>query len=374
MAYFTYHDAVELLIISSYGGAQDAEQRDIRTAIQRAYSEVATLRDWWWYHTHYRIVTSPPYSTGTISTSGTAVTLTGGTWPDWAATGGYLKVGEEIVRVATRSSGSALVLDSNLTFKDDLTDESYTLYRNVYALPSDFRNLDEPSNEYNTSMGCYVSQDAAMKLDRIAPTTGDPFHWAIVKDPDSNGWAIKTYGYPDAEETIDFTYRRSPRVLRYSGHESVARAGTIARTGSAVTGTNTTFTSAMVGSILRVGDTTNFPGPLESLTPWVSESLITAYASATSITAPSGTIASTTKYVVTDPIDVAPHMVQAVKSCAEYWLSRIRGGKTDDAYSLYQRDLMLAFEQEQLAPLSGRNQSVTSDYGWTSPLLEDRGT
>lgn len=375
MMYLTYYDVVENLIVSSFGGAQDSEQRDIRSSVIRAYNEVTTIRDWQWLHTHGRLLTSAPYSTGTISTSGTAVTLTGGTFPSWAATGGYLQVGEEIARVATRSSDTALVLDSTLTLKANVTDSVYTLYRTVYALPSDFRNMDEPSDEYNWFSGSYLTQDQAMKMERISTLSGSPLHWSVIKDPDSNGWAIRVYGYPTTVQTIDFTYRRTPRVLRLSGHEANSRVGTIERTGSAVTGTTTAFTAAMVGSILRVGDTSAVPGPQESLNPWVSESLITAYSSATAITAPSGTIAGSTKYLITDPIDVAPHMQQAVRSGAEYWLARTRASdKVERAFSVYQRDLRLAFEQEQLAPHSGRSTVVYDDMGWHSPLQADRGT
>jgi hypothetical protein len=130
----------------------------------------------------------------------------------------------------------------------------------------------------------------------------------------------------------------------------------------------------MVGSILRVGDTVNFPGPIESLNPWISESKIVSRASTTSLeTADSGTIASSTKYLITDPIDVARHMEQAVDSCCDYWLARIRNNSPDKAFALYQRDLRLAMEQDQLAPLSGRSQEVWHDGGWRSPLLADRG-
>jgi nitrate reductase alpha subunit len=131
----------------------------------------------------------------------------------------------------------------------------------------------------------------------------------------------------------------------------------------------------MAGSILRVGDTTNVPGPIESLAPWVSESKITAVGSATGLTtADSGTVASSTKYLITDPIDVAPHMQQAMDSCCDYWLARIRDKSPDKAFAMYQRDLRLAMEQDQLAPLSGRSREVWHDGGWRSPLLADRGT
>lgn len=375
MSYLTYFDLVESLIVSSYGGPQDAEQRDIRTAIHRAYSEVTQIRDWAYYHVHGRLVTDAPYATGTVTSSGVTVTLTGGTWPSWAASGGYLKVGEQICRVASRTSGSVIVLDSTLTLKADVTAQPFTLYRTVYALPSDFRNLDEPSDEYNWWSGLYVTPDEAMKIERVNNSSGTPYHWTVIKDPDSTGWAIKLIGYPTEAETIDFTYRRTARPIRYSGHETALRQGTISRSSATVTGSGTAFSSAMVGSILRVGDTTDHPGPIESLTPWVSEAKITAVGGATSLTTDaSGTVAGSTKYIITDPIDVAPHMQAVVDAACDYHLARIRGQGEDKAFQLYQRDLRLAMEMDQLAPLSGRSRYVYHDGGWRSPLLADRGT
>jgi hypothetical protein len=375
MAYTTYFDLVESLIVSSYGGPQDAEQRDIRTAIHRAYDELTTIRDWAYYHVHGRVITDAPYSTGTVTSSGSTVTLAGGTWPTWAAAGGFLKIGEQICRVASRTSGSVVVLDVALGLKDDITaPSSYTLYRTLYPLPSDFRNMDEPSDEYNWWSGLYVTPDQAMKLERVSNTSGSPLHWTIIKDPASSGWAIKLIGYPADRETIDFTYRRTARPIRYSGHEPAMRVGTISRSSQTVTGSGTAFSAGMVGSILRVGDTTNIPGPIESLTPWVSEGKITAVGSATGLTTEdSGTIASTTKYLITDPIDVAPHMSGAMDSACDYWLARIRGTGEDKAFSMYQRDLRLAMEQDQLAPISGRSRNVWHDGGWRSPLQADVG-
>jgi hypothetical protein len=374
MAYTTYFDLVESLIVSSFGGPQDAEQRDIRTAIHRAYDELTTIRDWAYYHVHGRVILQAPYDTGTVTSSGATVTLTGGTWPSWAASGAYLKVGEEICRVASRTSGSVIVLDSTLSLKADVTGVSYTLYRSLYPLPADFRNLDEPSDEYNWWSGLYVTPDQAMKIERVSNSSGEPYHWTVVKDPDSSGWAIKVVGYPTGTQTLDFTYRRTARPLRYSGHEAALRLGTITRSTTAVTGSGTAFSAAMVGSVLRIGDTTNIPGPIESLTPWVSESKITAVGSATGLTTDvSGTVAATTKYLITDPIDVAPHMAGAMDSACDYWLARIRGTGEDKAFQLYQRDLRLAMEQDQLAPLSGRSRYVWHDGGWRSPLRGDVG-
>jgi hypothetical protein len=379
MAYLTYFDLVESLIVSSFGGPQDAEQRDIRTAIHRAYDELTTIRDWSYYHVYGRVILQAPYSTGTVEVEGGTAA---GTGVDWQAVSGMtanpshftLRVADRNYQVAGYTSTSTLALsqaDADLSVP---AGASYALFRSIYPLPSDFRNMDEPSDEYNWWSGLYVTPDQAMKLERVSNSSGEPYHWTIIKDPEGTGWAIKVVGYPTKEETLDFTYRRTARPIRYSGHEPALRQGTISRSGSSVTGNGSAFASAMVGSILRVGDTTTAPGPIESLTPWVSEGKVTAVGSATGLTTEdSGTIASSTKYLITDPIDVAPHMHGVMDSACDYWLSRIRGVGEDRAFQMYQRDLRLAMEQDQLAPLSGRSREVWHDGGWRSPLEADAG-
>lgn len=372
----TYFDLVESLIVSSYGGPQDAEQRDIRTAIHRAYAEVTAIRDWAWYQTHGRLITDAPYSTGTVNVSGVNVVGTGTTFPTWAATGAYLKIGEEVCRVASRGGASNLSLDPSLGLKANVTAQPYTLYRTVYPLPSDFRNMDEPSDEYNWWSGVFVTPDQAMKLERVTNSSGSPLHWTVIKDPASNGWAIKLIGYPTERETIDFTYRRTARPIRWSGHESSARAGTATTVGDLlVYGTSTDFSSSMVGSVIRMGTTASHPGPIESLSPWVAQATISGVTDASLLATPSSLpIAAGFKYIITDPIDVAPHMEQVMDSACDYFLARIRGEKEEKAFQLYQRDLRLAMEQDQLAPLSGRSRNVWHDGGWRSPLQMDRGT
>lgn len=373
----TYFDVVEHLVTASFGGPQDAEQRDIRAAVLRAYDEVTTIRDWSYYHVHGRVLTSRPYSTGSVTYSASApsLTLVGGTWPAWMV-GAHIKIGPRVLAVAS-VSGQVATLDANIRLPDAMDGQSglaYTAYRINYPLPADFRNMDEPTDEYHWWSGVYLTPDQAMKLERVANSSGRPLHWTIIKDPNGTGYMVKLVGYPTAEETVDFMYRRSARPLKYSGHESKARAGTVARASAAVTGTSTQFSADMVGAYLRAGDTTNQPGPQWSLNPAVDETLITAVASATSLTTSgSGTLAAGTKYIITDPVDVPPHMHNVILSGAEYWLARTRAKSADKEFALYQRDLRLALERDQLAPLSGRSREIYHNGGWRSPLLPDGG-
>lgn len=376
MAYLTYFDLVESLIVSSYGGPQDAEQRDIRTAVQRAYNEVTTVNEWSYYQTHGRIITQTPYSTGTVAfnASTNQLTLTGGTWPSWA-TYGSISIGRLKANVASIASSTVLILDSAVTFAATLpAGQSYVLYRTDYPLPSDFRNMDEPSNEFNWWSGLYLRPDEAMKLERVGNRSGRPWHWTILKDPDGTGYVLKLVGYPTSAETLDFTYRRYPRPMKRSGHEAISR----------IVCTESTGTEALVdaaipdfeGAILRLGTAADYPGSVESMTPYVEERLITQYIDETGLNvSPSLNVTSgaNLKSIVTDPADVGRHMQIALHSCAEYWLTRIRGGKSDQAFATYQRDLRLAMEQDQLAPLSGRAREMWHDGGWRSPLRADEG-
>ena len=380
MAYLTYFDLVEGLITASYGGPQDAEQRDIRQAVQRAYDEVTTIRDWSYYSTHARITTSPGYTTGTLEMTSGTVTLTGGSFATAGLTADNaaywaIRVANRIYPIKTYNSATSVTVADTFDGVPIPAGSQYAVYKSTYPLPDDFRNLDEPSDEFNWWSGLYVSPDQAMKIARISHSVGKPYHWTIIKDPAGEGFAIQIVGYPNKTESIDYVYRRRARPMRYSGHEANSRAGTIARSVSTVTLSGaTTFVSGFVGAVLRVGDTANFPGGMESLTPYASESKITAVASSSSLTTESsGTIAATTKYLITDPADVSRHMYTAVSSGAEYWLARIRGANADKPFALYQRDLRLALEQDQLTPLSGRSRQVWHSGGWRAPLMPDQG-
>lgn len=374
----TYFDLVEHLITASFGGPQDAEQRDIRTACHRAYSEVTQIRDWAFYHAHGRVTTTAPYSTGTVEVASGVATLTGGSFASAGVTADNAKhwtlsIDSRLYPLSSLTSATVAGLDASFSGFSVPAGSPFMLYRTLYTLPEDFRNLDEPSDEYNWWCGLYVTPDEAMKLERVANSSGAPYHWTIIKDPHGYGWAIKLVGHPTQAESIDFIYRRSPRPIKYSGHEAAVRAGTITAASSSVTGTGTSFPPDAAGAILRVGTAADFPETFVGLRPPVSEVRIASRSSGTAITTEGTATASSSKYLITDPVDVPPHMHNVMHSGAEYWLARIRNQKPDNAFAMYQRDLRLAMEQDQLAPLSGRSSYIWHDGGWRSPLKPDEG-
>jgi hypothetical protein len=81
------------------------------------------------------------YETGTVSVTTGTVTLSGGTWPTWAAQGD-LWVNDGYYPVSTRTNGTTLVLhDTSVT---GLSGETYSLKHREYDLPDDFGGMVEP--------------------------------------------------------------------------------------------------------------------------------------------------------------------------------------------------------------------------------------
>lgn len=369
----TYQDCVEHLITSSFGGPQDAEQRDIRTAVQRAYQELAWMRDWQYYHTHGRIVFQDDWiGSVTYASSTRTLTKTSGDSFPADATRYHIRIGDIVCKVQTRVSNTQLILDATLRLSDDIDQAvEARLYRSVYPLPADFRNIDAPIDESSWTGFQYVSQDLAMKMERADDVAGPPAYWTVRKDPDSMGYAIQVLGYPVKVEALDFTYRRSPRPMRLSGHETPARQGTVTVSGTSASGSGTAFSADMVGSVLRLGTAAAVPDSYGSMNPYAAQARITAISNTSTATIDTSLSYSGVKYVITDPVDMPVGMHNAMLSACEYWLARIRDKSPDKAFGLYQRDLRLAMENDAVAPSMGADRVVWDAYGWRSPLLPD---
>jgi hypothetical protein len=107
-------------------------------------------------------------------------------------------------------------------------------------------------------------------------------------------------------------------------------AGTVTNTAASttVTGTDTAFTEAMIGSVIRLSRNSNEePTGSDGANPAAVERIITAVASATSLTVDEAIAAANTtgvKYVISDPIDVeVPLMQRALYRCAENQMGKL---------------------------------------------------
>lgn len=91
-------------------GFSSDQTTDILQCIKDGLHYVYTAHDWSFFRPVEDITTTAPYATGTVTIAAGVVTLTGGTWPSWAADG-ILKVSNRYYSVASRGSDSQITLD-----------------------------------------------------------------------------------------------------------------------------------------------------------------------------------------------------------------------------------------------------------------------
>lgn len=357
----TAQDLVDLATFYAHSSAEERDLRLVRHAVQEAYRELAHERDWNYYIRQARIHLSASQSSSTITyTSSTrALTLASGTWPSWAANG-TVRIAGVNHKVSTRDSNTQLTLDPvNCPAADIAAGTSYVLFRTVYPLPPDFKRLLRPTT-VDGAWQNYVCPESWLSLERRSYTTGGPTQWTVLGDENTlAGNAIHIWPAPTSTETLDFLYHRTPRQLVYTGYDGnqnsqrTTTQSTVATTADSatVTGTNTAFAAAHVGSIIRVTDSTSVlpDGRDGGLNPWLEQKVISARASATSLTADSvfSNTLSGVFYTISDPVDVAPSMLNALKACLRWKVAELR--RMDSAerdYIAYARARVLAFEND----------------------------
>src|SRR5690606_27581744 len=259
----TFADAIERAVQFLRGGGDSYAQDEIYQAVQSAYMEVWQARNWKYLWTHGRINTVEPYQTGTIAYAASTrqVTLSDGTWPTWARYG-TIRIGNVLHNVASRDSDTVLTLEATQAPTEDVDPgTSYTLFRGVYTLPADFQRVFGFSAEDHWCDLRLVDLREWMQWQRQTRTTGTPTSVAIGPDLDVLGqFAIYLYPTPQAAKSIDFMYLRKARPLMLSGEAAAHSQGTITTNGpTTITGSGTAFSSAMVGSILRIGTSSTVP-------------------------------------------------------------------------------------------------------------------
>lgn len=305
---YTAHDVIEYLMSSTGGGAQDREHRVLRQGLFHAYRDLISVRDWKWYHTN------------------------------------------DLVQL----SSSDLITTHRLPWGVSSVDAVYLPQLRIAA-------------EYvNQTDWVRIQNSPFQQLVRLA--------WTILPAEEREGYYdLKIYNGYRYNEEVTLTYRRRPRDIRYTGWEPASRVGTVtlavdtpedALPGSyfEVTGTGTDFSTKMAGAVLRVsGDSAYHPEGLTGMHPYMTEAFIAEVASGTSMYVHAPEVSSAyedSKYVVTDLLDLSPTMYTPLLSGSEVWVSRLLGKNIEGATGVYGRDLRLAFEQDTLAPESGRRLSV----------------
>lgn len=127
---------------TSYSSAQVSFIDDIiQAALRRFYHPIdpgtREHYEWKFLKLPTSLTTIASYTTGTISSSGTTVTLSGGVFPSWTATNGKLVVGTESHTIASRTDDTHIELSS--APDDAFSDDDYELQHNGnYDLPDNW--------------------------------------------------------------------------------------------------------------------------------------------------------------------------------------------------------------------------------------------
>lgn len=339
------------------GAATDAQSEGFaRRAIQCAVNEMQSARNWACFSSVGQILTVAPYSTGTIEYDHVGgaydrlVTLTSGTWPTWAADG-ILVIDEKTYQVASRASSTQIILSDSMNPGEDVASgTSYTIFRDTYPIPLDCGAVGEVILQGQQTILQYMPLATLMPYQANNLTQAQPSCYSLIGDP--NRFAALSMRFepaPDMAYNVKFTYRRRPRQLRVDLYDT----GTVSITSGSttVTGSGTTWTSNMVGSIIRFSSgSTDVPTGIAGASPYVQERSIIGFTSATSMTLdadPQMTL-SGVKYSISDPVDIETGaMLTYFLREIERQVRIIRRMKpTQDEEGYYRTAMMAAFEAD----------------------------
>lgn len=194
-----------------------AADEELKVVVDDALAMIAGEYEWPWYFRESAIALQEPYSTGTVALTreDATVTLSGGTWPSWAADG-ILLVGTVPVPVASRTSDSVIELAWEWAEAAQAA-ASYKLVRMWYPLPDNF-------------FGFHGLLPTTASW--IYPDPVDPATWYSTLDTVNGGgsqtpcyYTIKgqqlgVWPYPSSYRQLRYTYQARPAALASGSDEA----------------------------------------------------------------------------------------------------------------------------------------------------------
>lgn len=309
-----------------------------KLAIGSAYRNLGGVHPWSYLRRRTQINTVAPYGTGTIAYTASTriVTLTDGTWPTWAASG-TLVIDSVLYKVESRDSSTQLTLVSDRCPVDNIASgTAYEIYRSEYLLPADFMRMEDIAEIGRAWDMEYIPPEEILNWARTLYNPTRPWRYTIrgAQYGPRSRMAVEFIPPPSSAQTFDVVYEAKPRARTLTAAYST---GTIAISGSTVTGTGTAFTEAMEGCVLRVGSGNEIPTDENGDNPFVAEYEILSYTSATVLTlTTTATTVTGVKFLIDDPVDVdmGPMLSYFDAACkAEYMRSNNLEG-ADKAYQM----------------------------------------
>lgn len=199
--------------IDRQGSKADTEKKQI---VNDALHWLSLEKDWPWLHRLGVVDLVADYDTGTIAINNAdkTVTLTGGTWPSWAANGD-LVIDGQMYEIASRTSGSEVELKETWN-SASISGESYVIMRYRYTLPTDLLRTDELLFGQTWPWGADAVSDAVLEMYRNTWQFGQstPNVWSIAKNQ------LKVWPWPTAARRVNILYYAQPAELTDSADEA----------------------------------------------------------------------------------------------------------------------------------------------------------
>jgi len=137
-SYFSLLERVGQYLFGLRSGYSPDQIWDIEDCIRSGLRNVYAAHSWSFFKPIKDVITTPPYTTGTIEVVAGVVTLTGGTFPSWAADG-TLKASSSYYSIASRDSGTQVTLNDTSVAIAALT--THELGRPEIPLADEFESM-----------------------------------------------------------------------------------------------------------------------------------------------------------------------------------------------------------------------------------------
>ncbi len=370
----TYNDCVEHLVDVFQFADATRLGRLARKAVDTIYRDLPYRYNWRYYHRRATFETVASYSTGTIAfdfTGGSSerlVTLSSGTFPSWAKFGRII-IDDVAYRIATNPSSTTLTLYEEDNPGEDVTaGESYTLYRNEYPLPADFRRnfklydttdeIEIPLVEFAESQHLQVGVDKTPNAPRCAyiRNTGD--YMGV--------WSVEFMPPPSAARTYDLSYEAKPRDILTVSYIT----GTVTTSGVTATFSGTGLpASVLPGSVVRFSADATAVTNKFGANPFIEQRILVGKTSATVWTLDQAltTDATADAFQVSDPIDIHPGgMTTAFLRMIEAELAKMLNLKdVGERTAQADRARFQAYENEPSDMYSNQRFAHTPNITWT---------
>lgn len=377
----TYDDLIQN-VLDGFGELvrDDRNMRLCRLAVQNAYRQFCNHRTWRWYVRNATITTSASL-TGTVTyvSSTSTYTFAGFTMP---SEGARYRVIIDGVHYSLHSvSGQTAIANFYNKPSADISDAvSCTLYRDAYQLPVDFRKLlclYDVSHDRELSVAVDSQQHKGTISYYDTPST--PIVASIRNAGEKLlGLELILSPPPSSAFTYDVLYEAEPSQLSVDYYDT----GTVTTNGTtAVVGSGTSWTDAMVGSVIRISADSTVPTSLEGraptgvssttgmYNPYIDYRLVTAVTDATNLTVDQTIQAYTGRgHTISDPVDVEEtSMYTALLRATEAEYARLTQASDASAREIAaSRALFLAMENDSRVSKASRGVPLYDRFSRTT--------